>query len=218
MDFIRYSKWDKKRGIRIPCRPSSRLAEETAIHTGDGYLTYSKRSGSYRFGVGFNRRNEKVYATWISRLIEAVYGYKPPIYETRIEVMSLAIGLFKHRVIGFPVGRRVGRELPRNIEWIMEKNAYEIAFIRGIFDTEGTIKKQGNTVGAVIKMRCPHTISLIHNILIDLGFKPKRYSWLERGRPVYVAEIIGKESIRHFLTIIKPNNPKHLARISMLNL
>ncbi len=213
---VRYSKYDKRRSIRIPRIPSKTLAEEIAIHLGDGYLYYNRRNKSYRYGIGLNPIKEKVYADRVAKLLEKLYGYAPKPRNARIELELLAIGTFKRYALRFPIGRRKGNEPLPQIKWILRNEEYMQGFVRGLVDTEGSIKKLSRTIGLVVKMRNYNIVEFYNQCLLYLGYKPRIYQWYEKGKPIYASVLTGKENVLSFIQLIQPRNPYRLIQLSRL--
>ncbi len=210
---IEYSKHDKKRGITIPNGVSEELAEEIAVHLGDGYLFYDKKDRSYRYGIGLNPKTEREYARRIAKLLRNIYSYEPPVKNARIEVMSLAIGLFKHRILKFPVGKRSGNEGLPLMDWILDRESYAKSFVRGLIDTEGSIKMISRTVGIVVKMKNENIIKFYVTCLQHIGFRSKIYTSIEKGSPIYSAVILGRDNVHHLLETVKPRNPNKALQV-----
>jgi len=205
---VRFSRYDRRRGITVPNKPSADLAEEVAIHLGDGYLFYDLKDRSYRYGIGLNPKKEQLYAEEVASILEKLYGIRPRVYNARIEVMSLAIGTFKHLVLKFPIGSRNGTERLPYINWVFSNEEFMISFIRGLVDTEGSIKKLSRTIAVVIKMRNRKIIEALYTMINRIGIKAKVYMWAERGKPIYAVIITGNTNVKDFIFLVKPRNKR----------
>ncbi len=214
---VTYSKWDMKRNIRIPEEPSELLAEEIAIHLGDGYIFYDSTDRSYRYGIGLNPHTESEYAEYVATLFKRLYNYRPKVRSSRLEVMSLAIGTFKEKVLQFPLGRRSGNEGLPLVQWVKSDENYAIAFIRGLIDTEGSIKKLSRTMGVVVKMRNSYTIQFLKECLELLGYEPRIYSWKEKNRPIYGLYLTGVKNIRRLIREVTLRNKNKVLHFQSLN-
>ncbi len=65
-----------------------------------------------------------------------------------------------------------------------------------------------------IKIPNGKTISFFNECLILLGFKPKMYSWIENGRPIYASVLMGESQVKDLINSISLRNPSKLKLLS----
>lgn len=208
----------KCRGKRptIPSLMNEELAEETGIHIGDGCLRKRKR-GTWNYYFGCHIDDDRQYVLdFVVPLYEKLYGIVPHKYEDRIngviklEVSSKLFGLFKHKVLGLPNGKKTGVEIP---EIIMNSALpVKVACLRGIFDTDGCISAAyyGGKNGYPkidISNRSKVLLSQVKTILKELHIP------YAQGKN---AIAINGYSTAIWFKLVGSHNPKHLDRYNRI--
>lgn len=211
---IKFSLFDKKKGIKIPQKITSDLAEEIGMHLGDGFLSSRK----YEYRLKGNKKDEKeYYLHHVKKLYKKLYNLDVNLkeYDTTFgfEAHSQAIHNFKDLVLGIKKGKKEGISIPKLIK--IKDISILTAFLRGIFDTDGNIHFQSRYG---YKNYYPHIsltqkseklIKEIWSILKMLGFNPSLYN----GKNQSSVSIYGYQSIEHYMTLIGFNNPKHQQKV-----
>jgi len=134
-----FSIYDKLRNIKIP-KKSKKLAEFFGILYGDGYLI--NRGRIHRIGITLNLKEDLFYAKYVKKLIEDLFNLKPTI-KHREKYGSLEI-IIHSKIIAnfilsfdFPSGYKKDKlKIP---SWIIENKIFLKAFLRGVFDTDGSL-------------------------------------------------------------------------------
>jgi len=210
-----------------------KIAELCGAITGDGWIQ-SNESGF--FLAGDPKEDKEYYDCHIAPLVRKILCNTKPKPFPYWSVYGISI--YNKRSIkkllewGLPKGKKVNSaEVPK---WIMNSHKLIIySFIRGLFDTDGTIfcqkdyTKYANEFNAKyhtkIRLRFS-TVSLklanqIHSLLKRLRFRVVK-RMLKRGciqygrnnSDVYIIEINELKSINNFFKNLKSNNPKHITK------
>jgi hypothetical protein len=186
---IELSRYDIKRGLTLPKKPSKELAEFIGIIIGDGYL-YERQ---YTIGIVGNQKTDKIYFDKIQKIIQKLFNIKGKIQirQRGLRLILKSKGLFYYliKIIGLKYGKNKGRTI--KIPQTLIKNKRFINYtIRGIFDTDGTIftsNKKGSKNYPCIELTTT-SINLaeqVKTILIDMNFRVAgvrkykyKHSWL----------------------------------------
>lgn len=190
---------------------SEDLAELTGIMIGDGGIT------DYQVCVALSLLVDLDYSTYVVSLFHRLFGITPHVTDRdtsncrTLVVSSIELVEFL-MCLGLPKGNKVRQQhdIPA---WVRGKRDYEIACIRGIFDTDGCIFQERH--GIKDKLYCYSRMSFvtasqplresIFQILTDLGFNPK----MRNERSVNLEKA---SDINRYFRLIGSSNPKHIQR------
>lgn len=185
--------------VRIP-RRSPGAAEFLGIMLGDGHLTH------FQVFVTLGTK-EKKYAQYVSALIERVFGVRSRTLVRQKKYRDVYFGsvkatswLFEQGLVSNKVKSQVGA--PR---WVFDKKSYLRAFLRGFFDTDGSVYKLKFGVQISLTNRSLPLLVDLRKMLKMLGYKPSEISAFR----VYLTR---RKDIRKFFTEVIPANQKHRTR------
>jgi len=208
--------------ITTPQKISLELAEETGWHIGDGtmnfYINKGKLNGSYSLR-GHIIDDVPHYNNIIKQTYKTLYGFEPPIRSMKstgvygFQVWSKDIVNFKHKILNLPLGKKLNIKLPKIL---IKSKAHQIALIRGIYDTDGTLYLEPRTHRLYPRIHIP-TISQIlakqlQKILLNLNFRTTVYTEPRKHKgwnDLHIVSIRGDKMLNKWFKIIKPANPKH---------
>jgi len=223
---------DKVRGIIVPTSISEDLAYLCGIFAGDGSIGYRRKKNEYCLKVVGNPKDEKeFYHQVIGPKFERVFGIFPRMkyHDSQttygFSVYSKTIYSYLVNIIGLPSG--VKYPTLRIPEIFLKDEKLTIAFIRGVFDTDGCISfKKGDKNYPhypVINLtsKSANFIKQIADILNNLGLKfstsynyNQRDSRVEKGfTTVSRIDIHGHKNLRIWMDKIGFYSPKHLEKI-----
>ena len=183
----------------IPKAFSVKLAEFIGIMLGDGHISPTQIMVS----IGF--RDEK-YLEHVSSLMKELFGVNPKYIErTDKNVYVIYLGsvplvkFFKNMgLVSNKVQQQV--DVPN---WILSDSKYSKAFLRGFFDTDGSIYKLRFGVQMAFSNRSIPLLKSTRKILLDSNYHPSKISswkvYLTRKLDLcrYVKEI-GFGNKKHF--------------------
>jgi len=226
--------WDKHFGVVLPTKMTEELAEETGIHIGDGMMniypqTEKPNTFNYVVKVSGNKDDDKVfYDSYLSQLILKVYrrNVKPKLLkwnEYGIRFQSKSIVLFKYRIMGLPLGKKL--QLSGIPKLIKDSNdRILLACIRGIFDTDFSIifQKSSSGIYNFPRIACVMTNKgiildlltiLKENFSINVRSQFDKKAKSSNGNEIiYHKLIINGSEIEDLLRLVKPKNPHHISR------
>lgn len=126
----------KLKSIHVP-KYSTELAEFIGIMQGDGHL------GDYQVLMATHSETDMDHARFVGKLGEKLFGVTPAIrprkYEKTVQVVFSSKSMVELlNKFGMPIGNKIdhGLAIP---EWVLSSLEYKRAFIRGLFDTDGSI-------------------------------------------------------------------------------
>lgn len=195
------------------------VAEEVGIHMGDGMMNiyFNKANGKkiYLIKISGDPIEDKLYYDyWVRPLIFVAYGkaVKPKLLkwnEYGVRFNSKDILLFKHK-LRLPLGKKKDMKIPEEIK---ENEEFLKRFIRGVFDTDGSMvflrEDDGiPTIPEIILTSSDRVfMSEISNALSKLGFDFSQ----GKGKVPRIA-IQGEENVETFLKEIGLMNLRHLSK------
>ena len=199
------------REVSFPKRGSS-LAEFCGIMLGDGGIT------DYQVTITLNLKDDVEYAVFVVDMCKKLFGFLPSVY-LREDVNTRTIVFSSVEIIHFLTeGTHLvkGNKVKHQISipnWIMAKKSYQIACLRGLVDTDGSIFTHRYTVNG--KQYAYKKLSFasaseplkndVYTILEVLGMKP-------RFAGKFDVRLDSKVDMRTYFNLVSSSNPKHLKR------
>ena len=197
--------------IKIP-KKSAKLAEFLGILIGDGHLS------EYQCSLATNSITDIQHAEFVKSTAKNIFGIESKVTlrksQNAVTVVmssrSLVLFLEKH---GMPIGNKIIKNIGVP-EWIKEDLQFKKSFLRGLFDTDGSIfldhhrikSKDYFHLGWAVTSYSSQLRGDIFQILEELGFRP---TCRDTQKSVYIRR--RKEVVRYFEQIGSHNN-KHLTR------
>ena len=191
---------NRRSDVKIPAARSERLAEFFGVMLGDGHVSH------FQTMVTLGTK-EAAYARYVSALIKEIFGGVPKIMTSARGHTTVYLGstrvtawLKEEGLVGNKVLAQVG--VPT---WVTEKRRYMNAFIRGFFDTDGSVYRLRYGIQiSLCNSSVPLLVSL-QSMLRELGYSPSAIS----AHKVYVTKI---RDVERFFREVRPMNPKHTRR------
>lgn len=136
---VKFSKYDIKKGIKLPKKITPKLAEEIGMQFGDGFLSEKR----YDYRLKGNPADEKeYYLNYIKPLFKELYNVDIKLKESwksfGFELYSQAIWQFKTKVMGIKPGKKYTIVIPDKLK--VKNIKILTSFIRGLFDTDGSLR------------------------------------------------------------------------------
>lgn len=191
----------RKRGdIIIPTRHSPKLAEFFGIMLGDGSLSH------YQVVITLGTK-EFAYAEYVVNVIHEVFGAKPKIGFRRTGFKDVYLGsvditewLQKQGLVFNKVVSQV--DVP---EWIFSKPEFMISFLRGFFDTDGSVYRLRFGIQASFTNKSLPILKSLRRMLYMLGYHPSAMS-------AYRIYLTRRGDVTRFFKEVVPANQKHVER------
>ncbi|MBN2052090.1 hypothetical protein JW756_01185 [Candidatus Woesearchaeota archaeon] len=140
--------------VFLPEGNSSELAELIGILFGDGCVNFYQSKKEHLIAIAGHSQNDFQYhSDYIKRLFHFLFNAEPHIY-VRQDQKSLMSKLRSKELFmfliekGITAGKKINLSIP---EWITTDDSFYISFIRGLFDTDGSM---------IVRTRGQHSISL----------------------------------------------------------
>jgi len=216
--------------INIPSLLEPDLAYETGIHVGDGCLScYGRKNYEICF-TGHLINDLRFYKEILLPLLKKLFGVEPILKSVnsrnscRIKFSSKKLFLFKNKILHLPIGDK--NKMLSIPEFIFLNSSNMLSFVRGIIDTDGSIKfiakskkKKIHYYPQVrIALKNKKIMQQIKKILERLGFQYTFYKETykdERTNKIYskwCIDLNGKDNLIKLFEIIKPKNFNHISK------
>jgi DNA-binding transcriptional regulator WhiA len=188
---------NQRTDIVVPRYYTNDLAELVGILLGDGHLT--KTQVTVTLGS-----KEEEYAFYVANLLEQVFGAKGRIMLTKQGHRVVYAGsttavrwLFTMGLISHKVRGQV--DVPA---WILTKQSFMRAALRGLWDTDGSVYKLRYGVQLSFTNRSLPLLESTRKMLLVLGFHPSAIT----GFRFYLTR---REDLHTFYREVGFKNPKH---------
>ncbi len=202
---IRKEKYIEKK-IKSPPL-NSHLAELLGALSGDGHIS---DKNSYEVSITCSGKDDCEYIKHLKPIFETLFCLNFKVYadgsKIRLKTYSKNLVLFLNKEFGLPLGKKKG--FLRIPEKVKTNKKLLLAYIRGLFDTDGSIYFRRNNEPAVeIISMDKRFLKEIETALRSLGFLCGT-----SGKNLYIYD---KSMIKKFFHEVKPANSKHLKKYRM---
>lgn len=198
--FLKKFFLDKRQDLTIPIRKTGNLAEFFGIMLGDGHVSH------FQVVVTLGTK-ELEYVSYVQSLIKKIFGSMPKIGIRKTGYRDIYLGsvkltkwLFGGGLVCDKVKCQVG--VP---SWIFTKKVFMKRFLRGFFDTDGSIYKLKFGIQIAFTNRSIPLLKSLQEMLKRLGYRPSEISLYR----IYLTRI---PNVEKFFCEISPRNPKHEKR------
>ncbi|MBI2044710.1 hypothetical protein HYT23_01490 [Candidatus Pacearchaeota archaeon] len=212
---VRFSKYDLSKEIKLPLKLTPDLAEEIGMQFGDGFLS----SRRYDYRLKGNPNNEKeYYLDYIKPLFKKLYNCDLKIKDFKtsfgFELYSQAVWEFKTKALGIKPGVKYNLFIPNKLK--VNNMGILSAFIRGLFDTDGSIsfkskygyEKYYPTIE--ISLTSKKVIKDVAEILSMMGFKP----WVGFNKKYGRISLYGIGAFKRYKELIGWSSQKNLNKVN----
>ena len=187
---------------------SEKFAELVGIILGDGAIS------NYQVRVSLDRNVDRQYAIFVRRLMHEVFGERPSFMERNEDnIIALTISGAGLVEVLERVGLRRGNKVEHQVDfpkWVRSKHSYQIACVRGLFDTDGGLyfhrKAKKSYLGWCFSNSSKPLLQSVMDILLSLGFNVKKAG----ENKVYMYSL---EHISRYMKIVGSHNPKNINKL-----
>lgn len=193
-------------------RVSSDLAELLGILAGDGHV------GAYQITMTTNQSTDFDHALHASSLFNKLFGISAPIRFKKgknacvVVVSSRALVLFLTKK-GLVQGHKIrgGISMP---PWVRRHKKYRVAFIRGLFDTDGSVYidthrisgREYKNIGMAFTNRSLPLLADFKQAVVLVGLHPTQ-------KTQYTVFLRREKDIRRYFDVVGSSNPKHTRKV-----
>lgn len=193
-------------------RLSAKLAELVGILLGDGGITKEQ------WFITVNSNADFEYTKYLSKLVESLFKFKPPMYKKK-DCNALVLYGSGKRAIKFltKIGLKTGNKVKQQVsvpQWINERSTLKISCLRGLMDTDGGIflhkykvnGKQYKYYKICFSNRSLPLLNFVYETLTELGLTPKIIDKVENKK----VWLYNYEEVKQYLKLVGTHNPRLL--------
>ena len=198
---------------KVFLRPSysEKFAELVGIILGDGAIS------NYQVRVSLDRDVDRQYATFVRKLMHDVLGERPSFIEWNEDnVITLTISGAGLVEVLERIGLRRGNKVAHQVafpKWINSRRSYQIACVRGLFDTDGGLychhKAKKIYLGWCFANYSKPLLQGVMAVLLSLGFNVKKAG----ESKIYMYSL---EHISRYMKVVGSHNPKNVDKLSVM--
>lgn len=191
---------NKRAKTVIPLKRSNELAELFGVLLGDGHVAH--------FQVLVTLGSKEIeYVQYVRELLKSIFKGEPGISIRATGHRTVYLGsvdatrwLIKEGLVPNKVRSQVG--VPK---WIFGEKAYMEHFLRGFFDTDGSVYKLRYGIQVSLCNKSRPLLDSLQMMLRRLGYSPSAVS-------AYKIYLTRSQDVRRFFREIQPANMKHRRR------
>ncbi|MDQ1299793.1 MAG: hypothetical protein QG636_461 [Patescibacteria group bacterium] len=194
----------KRKDIRIPSERSEDLAEFFGIMLGDGHVAH------FQTMVTLGTK-EYEYVCYVQFLMTKLFNAPATVHLDKSGYHTVYIGsreltqwLYSEGLVPNKVAAQV--DVPG---WVFEKEAYMRLFLRGFFDTDGSVYKLRFGVQISFTNKSIPLLIALQSMLRRLGYRVSELS-------AYRIYITRRDNVERFFAEVQPMNTKHQDRYEYL--
>ncbi len=201
------------RAISFP-RESVVLAELLGILAGDGHVS------EYQVSVTTNSDTDKEHAEYVQALLKKLFVV-PVSCIAKKNKKAFVVYLSSREVVRFLIAKGAvkGHKIRGGVcmpPWIRTRKSYRIAFLRGLFDTDGSVyvdthrinARMYKNIGMAFTNRSAPLLEDFRQSLSTLGLHPTQ-------KTKYTVFLRREGDIRQYFEVVGSSNPKHLRKIAL---
>lgn len=182
---------------------SEKLAEFVGIMLGDGHISPGQ------IWIYFNSITDKKYVLYVKKLLKSLFkveaGFCKRKKQNAVELFISSVDLIRYlREKGLFVTNKVKYQVDAP-SWIFTEDSYKKHFLRGFFDTDGSIYRLKFGVQMSFCNRSLPLLNSARNILLELGYHPSNIS----GYNFYLTR---KPDLFKYIKEVGVGNQKHFRR------
>ncbi len=194
---------NRRSDVWTPTVHSHKLAELFGIMLGDGHISH------FQMTVTLGTK-EAAYARYVRLLIRKTFGGTPRITMSSRGHTTVYLGsteitkwLKTEGLVQNKVAAQVG--VP---QWIFGDTKYMSGFLRGFFDTDGSVYRLRYGIQISLTNRSMPLLVSLQSMLRRLGYTPSAVS----ADRVYLTKV---PDVQRVFREIRPMNPKHRCRYNL---
>lgn len=194
---------NKRHDYLIPKRKTSDLAEFVGIMIGDGHISH------FQIVISLGNK-EKEYARHIVKLFHNIFDARPKVAARSsgyLDVYFGSVDLVKWLRKQGLVSNKVKSQI-RVPAWVMSRKNFMQRFIKGFFDTDGSIYRLKYGRQIAFRNESAPILQALQVMLGKLKYKPSRIS----AGKLYLTRRI---DIQRFFKEIQPSNSRHTKRFRL---
>ena len=206
--------------VKLPKKVTEHLAEDVGIHISDGCMRLLRTA--YMIYSGHMIDDFPYYKHRFIPLLKELWGTKrvgwrrnTRDHTIKVAIYSKELVLFKHRILGLPLGKKVEITIPK---YFLNDLRMTKAILRGLFDGDGSITfKSKDGLAHTYPVMSYSSISKalmrqLHKLLREFGFQipDKLY---DKKDGTLILSINGDMNYERWMNTIGFNNPKHLTKV-----
>jgi len=187
------------KNITLPAM-NENLAELLGIITGDGYLGKDK----YELCIALDKNADRDYVPHVVAIIQKLFCTQATVSfqknVARVKVYSKELFTYLNQTHKTPIGNK--RNIHRIPLHVWSNSIYLTAFLRGLFDTDGSFHRHRPTDAAV-------EITSLDNQFLQQVVDALNFLGIRATRSSKNAYVYSKEHIHQFFYKIGSSNPKN---------
>jgi len=209
----------KPKRAKILSEKSENLAEIIGVVLGDGHLEESHKLGHYAVKISGGLDDLEYLADFVAPLFRKLFGKQMKSLRFK-KAKGVMFYIYDKNIVctmehyGLKPGNKKNNNA-RIPEWILSKDEYLRACLRGLFDTDGTVfPKSANSKIPQLELtsKIEGVQETFRRGLLQLGFMPSK--WSKSVSPK--CGLYAREQVMAFRRRIGFHNPKHERRFEKI--